>query len=225
MKLASSLVISAALFCGPLVSPSAPAQARPEECVTTVVFQVDGTKGPGTPTSVDPESPLNRIANRYRAQSDTRVVDVAYPGTVVPIEPWGALPYDESVAQGLKILDRKFRDVEKMCPGTYYVFLGYSQGARVAGDFLEYIDRGDYGDDIAPYVRGELYSDPREGIEAYLPGKIAPGITFVGPRPAWTRVRVASTCLLGDPICGYRPGDNPAEALKGYVMHHTQYGK
>lgn len=226
MKLTQSLTIAALLSGSALIA--APANSAPipaVDCAETVVFQVDGTKGPGTPTSVDPASPLNRIAERYRVQVNVQVIEIAYPGTVVPVEPWGAMPYDDSVAQGMQALDREFTEMERDCPyGVEYIILGYSQGARIAGDFLERVDRGDYGP-VQDRVTGELYSDPREGLEAYFPGELAPGITLTGPRPSWRKVAVRTNCLPGDPVCGYRPGDDPMTALQGYFHWHTQYGR
>lgn len=125
-----------------------------------LVLAVDGTKGPHTPTSIDPASPLNAIAGDYRALGYI-VEHVEYPGGILAGVAGWTQNYDDSVAIGTSRLRDRIAVQEHMCSSsTRYVLLGYSQGARIVGDLAAEIDRGDLGTDLAARVQVRLYADP-----------------------------------------------------------------
>ncbi|MYV31203.1 hypothetical protein [Rhodococcus sp. JT-3] len=73
--------------------------SAPDTCTVPLVLAVDGTKGPHTPTSIDPTSPLHAIAGDYRALGYV-VEHVEYPGGILAgIAGW-TQNYDDSVAIG-----------------------------------------------------------------------------------------------------------------------------
>ncbi|MBH5142571.1 PE-PPE domain-containing protein [Rhodococcus erythropolis] len=158
-----------------IVSPFAFATTT-TRCAETITFAVDGTKGAGTATSIDPASPLNKIADRYRDQTH-RVEHVEYPGGMIKgIGGWSE-SYDQSVAIGISRLEARIAEEESNCGGSSnFVLLGYSQGARIVGDVASNIDSGRFvteSRDLASRVVVILYADPRQpetGIEVALAG-------------------------------------------------------
>ena len=125
------------------------------------------------------------------------------------------------------------------------VVVGYSQGARVAGDVLTDIGLQrnnvvtlDDGTEVvvsSHNVSGELYSDPRQagtslgqGIERVLIGVI-PGLTMTGDRADDTfgGIPVTTMCVEGDPICDLPDVlHDPLGALDdllGYFVKHSTY--
>lgn len=137
------------------------------------------------------------------------VIHVGYPTTLWPL---GAAGYDDSTGQGRSATASAIAGYQQRCGAeSDIVVVGYSQGARVAGDVLADIGNGriieqvvatdengevmldEQGypvlvDIVAGAVSGELYADPRRagdrtgrGIELSLIG-IIPGLTMAGPR-------------------------------------------
>lgn len=205
------------------------------ECHSILVLAVDGTKGPRTPTSIDPKSPLNRIADTYRSVDDASVEHIAYPGGMIAgLNGWQE-SYDRSVEIGKSNLRQRIADNEAQCGrSTQYVLLGYSQGARVVGDVTEEIlsDRpyGD-GNDIADRLTARNYSDPRSstGVETLFPGELIPGVTLSGPRGPQAEEFIDNNCIKGDGVCDVKtPADGAAwlfDSIIGYLLNHTAYGK
>lgn len=221
-----------------LLASAGDAAANPgwtPECHSILVLAVDGTKGPTTPTSVDPKSPLNRIADTYRSIDDTSVEHIAYPGGMIPgVRGWNE-SYDESVKIGKSNLRTRIAQNEEQCGrDTNYVLLGYSQGARVVGDVAEEIlsDRpyGD-GNDIADRMVARVYSDPRgpSGVETLFPGEVMPGITLNGPRGTEAQAFIESTCRPGDGVCDATTPEESAtwifDIVIGFMLNHSNYGR
>ena len=80
------VAIVGALTIGSMFGAVSIAHADPSPaayCAPTVVLAVDGTKGPETPDSIDPDSPLNSYTDQYRDSSDFAVRHVRYPAGMV----------------------------------------------------------------------------------------------------------------------------------------------
>ncbi|OFV79224.1 PE-PPE domain-containing protein [Rhodococcus erythropolis] len=198
----------------------------PATCSTPLVLAVDGTKGPHTPTSIDPASPLNAIADDYLGLGYA-VQHVEYPGGILAGVAGWTQDYDDSVAIGLSNLRNRIGAQERACnSSTRYVLLGYSQGARIVGDLAAEIDRGALGTDLADRVQVRLYADPRQpetGIEVALAGEKAPdGVTFTGERAPFRVVEVEWICAPTDGVCDAREPLGP-ETFVGYLATHTSY--
>lgn len=200
--------------------------AVPAACSMPLVLAVDGTKGPHTPTSIDPASPLNAIADDYLGLGYA-VEHVEYPGGILAGVAGWTQNYDDSVAIGMSNLRDRIAVQERACSSsTRYVLLGYSQGARIVGDLAAEIDRGELGADLADRVQVRLYADPRQpqtGIEVALAGEKAPrGVTFTGEREAFQHLDIEWICAPTDGVCDAREPLGP-ETFIGYLTTHTSY--
>lgn len=219
--------VAVAAFAGVVAFPQHSASASvPDTCTVPLVFAVDGTKGPQTPTSIDPASPLTAIAGDYRALGYA-VEHVEYPGGILAGVAGWTHNYDDSVAIGMSRLRDRIAVQERMCGSSArYVLLGYSQGARIVGDLAGEIDRGEIGLDLADRVQVRLYADPRQpetGIEVALVGKRGPaGVTFTGERASFRLVEVVWICAPTDGVCDAR-APLGADTFAGYLMTHTSY--
>lgn len=189
------------------------------DCAGTVVLAVDGTKGPTTPDSIDPQSPLNDIADTYRSQPNTAVYHVAYPGGMVAgVAGWTA-SYDESKRIGKSNVRAVINELETKCDGTpiQWKLLGFSQGADIVGDIAAEIDADQTGGpyDLQPRTEAFLYADPRANLGSVVPDGL-PGITVDGPRLPYKNVTVHTYCAPGDIVCD--PNGNVAD----YYLLHIQ---
>ncbi|WP_279098143.1 cutinase family protein [Gordonia bronchialis] len=150
-----------------------------------------------------------RAHNNGNAKGDYDIIYVDYPTTLWPM---GAVGYDDDVARGTAATKSAIAGYQSSCPGSPVKVVGYSQGARVAGDVLSDIgnDRDDKDivatdkngdplldengdpvivDDISSDgLSGELYSDPRQNGDKTGRGieqsliGVIPGLTMTGPR-------------------------------------------
>lgn len=232
LALMSALAIGAGLaaWLGP------DADANPgwsPECATTLVLALDGTKGPRTPTSIDPKSPLNRITAHYRDREDVIVEHIAYPGGIIGGSYGWEVDYNESVEIGKSNLRQRIAQNESMCGITSrYILIGYSQGARVVGDVASEIDSDrvrDDGYDLQDRIDlVDLYSDPRQpgtGIEVSLAGtQPLDGVTFAGERPPFAHLNVVWNCIPTDGVCD-APQPVNIQTFIGYMINHSAYGK
>ena len=219
--------VAVAAVAGAVAFPQQYASASiVDACSMPLVLAVDGTKGPHTPTSIDPASPLNAIAGDYRALGYA-VEHVEYPGGILAGVAGWTQNYDDSVAIGTSRLRDRIDMQEHTCDSsTRYVLLGYSQGARIVGDLAAEIDRGELGADLAARMQVRLYADPRQpgtGIEVALAGERAPmGVTFTGERAPFRLVQVEWVCAPTDGVCDAREPLG-ADTFAGYLMTHTSY--
>ncbi|MGP3706281.1 cutinase family protein [Gordonia paraffinivorans] len=217
-------------------------EASAQECGNGAVVIVAGTNDP---TARD----LEQVKQRYEQQGYI-AVNTEYPTTLWPL---GATGYDSSTRQGHDSAIREIASYQQDCQDKPVVVVGYSQGARIAGDVLAEIgnangkkfdvngtpDNPDDDLEIDPdLISGELYSDPRRagdktgrGIELSLIG-IIPGLTMTGPRgnaedPTGFGVvsdRVVSVCVDGDPICDLPdPLYDPIGAIDGILGYFTKH--
>lgn len=220
-------LLAAAAIAAFFALPQQPASASvPAACSVPLVLAVDGTKGPHTPTSIDPASPLNAIADDYLGLGYA-VEHVEYPGGILAGVAGWTQDYNDSVAIGLSNLRDRIDAQERACgSSTRYVLLGYSQGARIVGDLAAEIDRGELGDDLAGRVQVRLYADPRQpqtGIEVALAGEKAPdGVTFTGERAPFQYLDVEWICAPTDGVCDAHEPLGP-ETFVGYLATHTSY--
>ncbi|MGV9744913.1 PE-PPE domain-containing protein [Rhodococcus zopfii] len=231
--LTAALAVGAAsALLTPSVAAATPAQPGPVSCPERFVLAVDGTKNVNSADSLDPESPLAQISERYR-RPGTIVEHIRYPAVVVPVPDSGSskgsdgIAYDESKAIGKTRLREAIAREHAACPSSELVVLGYSQGAAVAGDVLAEIA---HDSSVPPdRIRGVLYADPRDekGVESQFPGQVAPGITLTGGRHDFGAIRVDRICLAGDAVCDAQtPADGRdwfVEDLAGYLLLHTDY--
>lgn len=229
---AAAIVFVAAIAAGAYDAPAASSRPTPTQ---HVVVSVDGTKGPGTRDSVDPESPLSPLVDKYmRDNPDAVKIDLRYPGGMVAgIWGWNVW-FDDSVEQGKASLRQLIKNYESGSRRDIdWTIIGYSQGAVIAGDIASEIDQSD-DLDLQSRTEAILYSDPRQpgtGIETRLPGQqLFHGITFSGSRPAFTVVRVVWRWIPGDTIADSPPVDSSgitlvwvSEVVGGYANNHTAY--
>ncbi|MFT3714638.1 MAG: PE-PPE domain-containing protein [Gordonia sp. (in: high G+C Gram-positive bacteria)] len=191
------------------------------------VFSVPGTNDPGG-------AGMTGAEQRYRGNGYD-VVKIEYKTTLWPL---GSPGYDEDVRQGIAETKKQIAAYNAECNkdgDKKIVVIGYSQGARIAGDVLSDIGTGrdDLGLDHDD-VSGELWSDPRRdgdktgrGIEVAFLGVI-PGLTMNGKRDGgFGDVAVNEYCRSGDGICDLPDiVHDPAGVINsfiGYFTRHTWY--
>lgn len=148
----------------------------------------------------------------------------AFPGTrrvhySASIWPVGPVTYDQSVREGHDNMVSAVNAYAAVCPGNIVV-TGYSQGARVAGDAIDTLDKGPH----AGRISGILYADPKHpgGIETTLHGLTVAGITMTGPRQGTQTIPVTSHCNAEpghrDGICSLpRDPEGFVDGVKGYL--------
>ncbi|MFT4088948.1 MAG: PE-PPE domain-containing protein, partial [Gordonia sp. (in: high G+C Gram-positive bacteria)] len=222
---------------GAFALPNAAGVARADyDCQAGAVVIVAGTGDVGAPSQVG-------VAQRYGAQG-YKVIKPGYPTTLWPLGRYG---FDDDVSQGTTSTLQQITDYQKNCKDKPVVIVGYSQGARVAGDVLNQIGTGQAdadgnvvvtGPDGEKYtinrnqITGELYSDPRRdgpesgrGIELALSG-IIPGLMMSGPRTGgFGDLQVTSYCEEGDPICDLPDlFHDPFGVIDGFVGYFTKHG-
>jgi hypothetical protein len=198
------------------------AEPSPIDCGNGAVFIAAGTNDPDHVNT-------QRLEDRYAAQG--YVVDhVAYPATFWPL---GAQSYDANIEAGGAELERTVVEYQAACADKPVVIVGYSQGARIAGDVLA--DIGSNGIDPSR-VSGELYSDPRRsgdgrgaGAEVNFAGAY-PGVILDGEREGNAfGVPVYSVCIEGDPVCDLpdllHDPIGAIDALIGFFTKHATYGQ
>ncbi|MGC5247127.1 cutinase family protein [Gordonia sp. DT219] len=220
-----------------LWAPGAAATAGAVDCKTGAVFMVNGTNDVGG-------AAYKNLQTRFPADQwevhDLGASDEDYTTALWPV---GAIGYNDDVARGKQQLIQQVATYQTACPNSEIVIVGYSQGARVAGDVLSDIAHGratttvdgvTYTISDSNEIRGELYSDPRRdgdksgrGIELSWVGLI-PGLTLSGPRDGFGDIPVISYCTQGDGICDMPdPLYDPIGALNGiagYVLgRHGSY--
>lgn len=145
-----------------------------------------------------------------------------------PLSSDNEVDYDASRRQGTAVTRRAIADIAARCPLTRYVFVGFSQGAVIAGDIASDIGNG-RGPVAADRVLGvTLIADgrreqgvgrdvgpnpPGQGAEITLQNVpfIPSGMTMTGPRDGGFGElddRAYQICAEGDLICA-----SPAEAF------------
>lgn len=191
---------------------------------------------PGTWESAPDDDPFNPTFNpKALLLTVTGPLSQQFPGSRVEVYtvPYTAqfrnpmsgdtqMTYNDSRAEGTRATVRAITDMNKKCPLTSYVIVGFSQGAVIAGDVASDIGngRGPVDEDLVLGVT--LIADGRreqgvgnmippspagEGAEITLhevPVLSGLGLTMTGPRPGGfgaLNPRTNEICAEGDLIC------------------------
>ncbi|MQY26908.1 cutinase family protein [Nocardia aurantia] len=212
--------------------------SQPASCPDVQLLSIPGTwesrsdDDPRNPTA-NPLSLLLNVTNPVRAQFPQSRLDiytvpyVAQFSNPVALPPDGQQSYNNSRSEGTQRAQDELAQMNKTCPLTSYVIVGFSQGAVIAGDLAAQIgaNRGpvpadlvlgtmliaDGRRDIGPGQATEVgAAPPGVGAEVALKGLNVPGITMTGPRAGFGAVadRTFTICAPGDLIC-----DAPRQAL------------
>jgi hypothetical protein len=212
--------------------------SQPASCPDVQLLSIPGTwesradDDPHTPAA-NPLSLLLNVTKPVREQFPQDRLDiytvpyVAQFSNPVAIPPDGQQSYNNSRSQGTQRAEDELAAMNRACPLTSYVIVGFSQGAVIAGDIAAQIgaDRGPVPQDLVLGVM--LIADGRRdtgpgqatavgaappgvGAEVALKGLNVPGITMTGSRPGFGPLapRTFTVCAPGDMIC-----DAPRQAL------------
>ncbi len=220
--------VCAAIGSAGLLMMSTPAVAQANSCGSGAAVVVAGTNATRD-SSGRPTGGITGAAQRY-SERGYHVTYVDYPTDLWPL---GAISYDDDVRLGKIATERAVSTYQSRCPGMPVVILGYSQGARIAGDVLSDAGNGrNAGGVRTEGLSGELYSDPRRGgrggstgVENALIGLI-PGITLAGPRSGgFGNVPVREVCVAGDGVCDVPdPLLDPVGAADGFLGYFVKHG-
>ena len=175
MKRALALTLAAALLPATVAAPKA--EAVRLRCHPVHVIQAAGT---GFSHSWDPSaretlfddasSPADDLQRRFGART-VSTYTVKYPASLGRFSALGsagnglegteAATYGESVRYGRDVATLEMETMARHCPGTRFIFIGYSQGAHLIGDAAAEAAagrvRGVGADDIAAVL---LFADP-----------------------------------------------------------------
>jgi hypothetical protein len=191
---------------------------------------------PGTWESSPQMDPLNpvqfpaalllNVTNPIRDAFGTdRMAEWTVPYTAQFHNPFSAdkqMSYNDSRAEGTRAAVAQLTEMNNRCPLTSYVFIGFSQGAVIAGDIASDIGNGRGPVDADLVLGVTLIADgrrqdnvgqdlgpnpPGQGAEITLqevPTLSSLGLTMTGPRPGGFGTlndRVNQICGTGDLIC------------------------
>src|ERR1700720_295104 len=220
---------------GPSAVPPTTKKPRPEfqdaSCPDVQMISIPGTWE--SSPQLDPFNPVQfpralllNVTNPIRAQFGSDRLEIfAAPYTAQFHNPLSAdqqMSYNDSRAEGTRATLKAITDMNNRCPLTSYVFVGFSQGAVIAGDIAGDIGngRGPVDDDLVLGVT--VIADgrrqqgvgkdigpnpPGEGAEITLhevPVLSGLGLTMTGPRPGGFGALNSKTneiCGTGDLIC------------------------
>ena len=163
---------------------------------------------------------LQTLRGIYRADQNIPVYEEAlnYPAAVWGVAPY--LPFIASVHQGAVTLRAEIEDLAASCPTTNILLAGYSQGAQVIGDVLDYQS----SPQLSANAKSHVVSIVLFGDSSYRPDPaiMAPGdgtngglfVRNVGAFRDWnTRIaysptggtytvsKIRSYCWPGDQFC------------------------
>ena len=246
----------------PPSSPSTPRPtAQPADCPDVLTLVVPGTwessadDDPHNPTA-NPRSLLLKVSAPLQKQFEQSRTDVyTVPYTAQFRNPTNLadrqMDYNDSRKQGYQRAAAKMAKLNRECPLTGFVLMGFSQGAVIVGDLAQSIaaGRGPIAASDQDLVLGVgLIADGRResgkqhdvgpspdgvGAEVSLSGfgSLVPGITMTGGRGGFGELgdRVYSICASGDMICDAPTVTNPLKAisqLSGALNSpvHAMYG-
>ncbi len=153
-----------------------------------------------------PNALLNGVTGPISQQfPSSRVQTYTVPYTAQfhnPLSGDTQMSYNESRAEGTRATVQELTDVNKKCPLTSYVLMGFSQGAVIAGDITSDIGNG----------RGPVDDDLVLGVTLIADGRRQQGVgNDIGPNPPGqgaevTLQEVPVLSGLGLTMTGARPG-------------------
>lgn len=208
-----SLLAAAAMVAGALVSLGTAGSATAD--VACPRLQVVGVPGTGyelvysspnsLPSGIDFTKPgvlIGQIAARLQPERDSGAIgyqQVAYPADIGTV-----MSYRKSVRVGAKATKAFMAAKAAQCPGTQFAVIGFSQGARVAGDVLHSIGQGNGPIPGARLATAGLFADPGRSSGDHLVGPPVPGIGIDRMRKGGfgaVNDKVATICAAGDIYC------------------------
>ena len=242
-------------------TPPSRVESQPADCPDVLTLVI-----PGTWESSADDDPLNPTANRnslmlrvsraLQNKFDSARTEVyTVPYTAQFRNPTNLADrqadYNVSRAEGYNRASAKVSSMHDRCPLTSYVFLGFSQGAVIAGDLTSNIGNGrgpiPKADQDLVLGVGLIADGRRESGEQHdvgpspdgvgaeialsIMGSVVPGITMTGSRAGGFGTiedRVYSICAPGDLICDSPRVSNPLRAasqLAGAINNpvHAMY--
>lgn len=251
-------VAGAVIGAGAIPAAIGGVHADPADCGGGALIAVAGTNDVGANHLVGAKqrytgknaNNTDNPASPYAGAGAYRVITPEFPTELWPV---GSVGYDDDVRRGTAATVAAIAEYQAACPGKPVTVVGYSQGARIAGDVLNAVatstqtrtvDGVTYRKVVDPGgqeywitdegLSGELYSDPRRdgpesgrGIEQSILG-LLPGLTMRGAREGgFGSIPVVTFCVAGDAICDMPdPLHDPLgalDALLGYFTKHAYY--
>ncbi|WP_194820345.1 cutinase family protein [Nocardia sp. XZ_19_385] len=156
---------------------------------------------------------LTPLAMRVAQENGGRVTELPYPANRDP----------DSAIRGAESLTNLLNTAAATCPGQQLVVLGYSQGARVAGEVLS----SRLSDKAAAQISAvALFGNPNfNNAEPYNRGTFDPALTGLQPRPTGALAQFADRlrdyCSAGDLVCN---GGDPAAGFSNALTYgHVAY--
>lgn len=215
--LCAPTVLAASVCTVPAVAVAAPQPG----CAKVTAVLVPGardtdldtdTTGPSRSPSSVPDPIARNLQARYG--SDLAVRTVSYSPS--PSRAPGAS--DSPGQDALSSL------VSSLCPTTQVIVLGYSDGARIAGDLATRIGHGQGPVPASRVLAVGLLGDPRRGSSTPQLGEPAGGQGVEGPRAqdfGELHDRVRTVCARDDLYCSTSPDTDPVLTALGRAVSGT----
>ncbi|GAB3134130.1 cutinase family protein [Tsukamurella serpentis] len=215
--------------------PGPPTGTQAADCPDVEVLSFPGTwessaaDDPMRPTAnprslmLSVSNPLQKRYPRTRAEVWTLNYTAQFHNPIA-VPPDGQMTYQASRQQGTDRAVAQITKVSQRCPRTAFVFVGFSQGATIAGNIAASIGAG-RGPIAAERLLGVgLISDSRrvqgegraigpdpagEGVEVTFSGFSFSGVDLQGKRDGGfgsVNDRVVTICGSNDPICNQPRG-------------------
>lgn len=213
---------------GPVAEPdtsaASPRPAEPPQDTGTAEFcgqvRFYGVRGSGEKTTDfgGYGETIGTLRNQlYMKLPGIITMPIDYPA--IPVNPAGftySADYVNSVEKGAAALKSQLDMFTFICPHSYFVLAGYSQGAEVVGVVYSRLS-AEQRQHVASVT---LFGDPRFNPDQWLvnQGDYSPNlsgidVSVLGDRqvtvPTGWEGRVQSYCAKGDPICNYDIRDLP----------------
>ncbi len=151
-----------------------PATAPHQNCPKIILYfsrgsgQTVGGSGLGLAT---PGVDLYLALKEEYGKSGVAAVANGYPAVAIKPSPRTVTRYKRSVADGVRSARRNIADLHRLCPRSYFLLSGYSQGAQVTRQALAKLSGPDLEHIAAVVFFGDPYFDPRQGKVTYFPAK------------------------------------------------------
>lgn len=164
---------------------------------------------------------------------DMDIIPVPYPAIPVGFDALSySTAYSNSVQIGAIALTGILAEINKDCPKTQVVLVGYSQGAQVVGDTLDSLPTALQNQIKALVLFGDPRFNPQLTVDAGTFNTSLYGVwatpgnqAGLQPRqfPSSMTSQVKSYCIAGDPICNYTEASLVMCKLQGSNCPHMLY--
>ncbi|UYM07456.1 cutinase family protein [Solicola gregarius] len=199
----SAAPASADAPCAPLQVVGAPGTGY--ELIYSAPTTLPGGGTANLPSGIDftkPDVLIGQVAAKLQPERDAG--RITYQQVPYPADIGITMSYRKSVRLGTKATKAYIAVKARQCPGSRFALIGFSQGARVAGNVLHSIGQGNGPIRPDRLAVGGLWADPGRTQNDQLVGPAVPGKGIDRMRKGGfgaVNSRTFSVCAPGDIYC------------------------